>query len=237
MKIKLSALFISIICIAGYGQQNLPEILKDAGCKKDYPGSPYLVVFDKTDVKMKESGLTYVTGEIFIKILNDMGSKTMISRIFGYDPLSSNVEIKIAKIVRKSGTVENIPLSFVKDYVAPARAIYWDSKEKRLPVCRLTPGYGRYVKTYRKGFTYALLAGSDEEKYTPPMKGHFYDIVPFYSKVPIKLKTYRAEIPASKELQFEVYNGEVTSYKHFKKGKKVYFWKKKDIRKVMIKRY
>ncbi|MEN8154823.1 MAG: DUF3857 and transglutaminase domain-containing protein [Acidobacteriota bacterium] len=230
MRIKFIILLIVLVSWAGFGQQNLPEILKNAGCKKDYPGSPYLVIFDKTDVEMKESGLTYVTGEVFIKVLNEKGSKTMISKIFGYDPLSSHVDIKEAKIIRKDGKVESISLSSVRDYTAPARAIYWGAKEKLLPVGKLSPGDGLYVKTFRKGFTYALLYNEDEEKYTPPMKGHFYDIVPFYSRVPVKLKSYRAEIPETKELQFEVYNGEVTSYKHFKKGKKVYFWKKKDIK-------
>lgn len=230
MKIKHIVLLIILSGWFGFGQENLPEILKKAGCKKDYPGSPYLVIFDKTDVEMKESGLTYVTGEVFIKVLNEKGSKTMISRIFGYDPLSSHVDIKEAKIVRKGGAIEDIPLSSVRDYTAPARAIYWGAREKILPVGKLSPGDGLYVKTFRKGFTYALLYNDDEEKYTPPMKGHFYDIVPFYSRIPVKLKSYRVEIPNSKELQFEVYNGEVTSFKHFKKEKKVYFWKKEDIK-------
>ncbi len=230
MRIKSIVLMIVLLSLFGFGQENLPEILKNAGNKKDFPDSPYLVIFDKTDVEMKESGLTYVTGEVFIKILNDKGSKKMISRIFGYDPLSSYVDIKEAKIVRKGGTVENIPLSSVRDYTAPARAIYWGAREKVLPVGKLSPGDGLYVKTYRKGFTYALLHNKDEERYTPPMKGHFYDIVPFYSKVPVKLKSYRVEIPNSKELQFEVYYGEVTSYKHFEKEKKVYFWKKENIK-------
>ncbi len=230
MRMKSIVLLIIFLSSFGFAYDNLPEILKNAGVQKDYPGSPYLVIFDKTDVDMKESGLTYVVSEVFIKVLNKGGSKKMISKIFGYDPLSSYIDIKEAKIVRKEGKVENITLSSVGDYTAPARAIYWGAREKILPVGKLSVGDGIYVKTFRKGFTYALLNDKDEDNYTPPMKGHFYDIVPFYSKVPIKLKSYRIEIPNSKELQFEVYNGEVSSYKHFKKTKKVYFWKKADIK-------
>ncbi len=230
MRMKSIVLLIIFLSSFGFAHDNLPNILKNSGTKKDYPGSPYLIIFDKTDIKMKESGLTYVVNEIFIKVLNENGSKKMISRIFGYDPLSSYISIKEAKIVEKGGKVENIPLSSVKDYTAPARAIYWGAREKILPIGKLAVGDGIYIKTFRKGFTYALLNDIDEDKYTPPMKGHFYDIVPFYSKIPIELKSYRVEIPDSKELQFEVYNGEVTSYKHFNKNKKVYFWKKKNIK-------
>ena len=34
----------------------------------------------------------------------------------------------------------------------------------------------------KKGFTYALLtAGDDDERFIPPMRGQFYDIVPFWA--------------------------------------------------------
>jgi transglutaminase-like putative cysteine protease len=230
MRVKAVILMIVFLTSFGFTNNNLPDILKNSGTEKDHPGSAYLVIFDKTDVEMKESGLTYVVSEVFIKVLNKNGSQKMLSKVFGYDPLSSYIDIKEAKIVRKDGKIEKIDLSSVRDYTAPARAIYWGAREKILPVGKLTVGDGIYVKTFRKGFTYALLNDRDEDRYTPPMKGHFYDIVPFYSRVPVKLKTYKIEIPNSKELQFEVYNGEVSSYKHFRKTKKVYFWKKANIK-------
>lgn len=61
--------------------------------------------------------------------------------------------------------------------------------------------------------SYSLLTApssqNDDDKYIPPMRGHFYDIVPFWSTQPIDLKVYMLDILNSKQLQYEVYNGEV----------------------------
>jgi hypothetical protein len=43
------------------------------------------------------------------------------------------------------------------------------------------------------------------------MRGHFYDIVPFWSADPVKEKTYIVRIPIDKNLQYEFYNGEIRS--------------------------
>ena len=45
---------------------------------------------------------------------------------------------------------------------------------------RLEPGDAIETIAFRKGFTYALLQNpDDDDKFIPPMKGHFYDIVEF----------------------------------------------------------
>lgn len=61
-------------------------------------------------------------------------------------------------------------------------------------------------------------SGAEEDsdsRFVPPMVGHFYDIVEFFSTVPVKEKVYRVLMPENKPLQFEVYNGELSSYVHF----------------------
>ncbi|MBE0644476.1 MAG: DUF3857 and transglutaminase domain-containing protein [Bacteroidetes bacterium] len=55
----------------------------------------------------------------------------------------------------------------------------------------------------------------DDSRFVPPMKGHFYDIVEFWSSVPVKEKVYRVLMPENKPLQYEVYSGELASYVHF----------------------
>jgi len=99
-----------------------------------------------------------------------------------------------------------------------------------IEVGRLEPGDAVDVHLYRKGFTYALLGGGDDdERYIPPMKGHFYDIVPFYSSDPVLVKVYQINVPDTKVLQYEVYNGEVSS-KMWRKGNDfVYTFSKKNI--------
>ncbi|MFZ1731253.1 MAG: DUF3857 and transglutaminase domain-containing protein [Bacteroidota bacterium] len=62
----------------------------------------------------------------------------------------------------------------------------------------------------------AAPAGDDDDsRFVPPMKGHYYDIVEFWSSVPVKEKVYRVLMPENKPLQYEVYSGELSSYIHF----------------------
>ena len=122
----------------------------------------------------------------------------------------------------------------VLDYPAPARAIYWGAREKMIEIGRLEPGDAVEVWTFRKGFTYALLQdeGDDDSKYIPPMKGHFYDIVPFYGDDPIVEKVYQAELPLDKPLQYEFYNGEAESSAIRKGDKMVYTFVKNNIKPI-----
>ena len=225
-------LLVLLFSLPGRAQENLPQALAAAGDAKDFPGAPYLVAFDRTTVRVEESGLSHVDKEVLYKVLNAEGAKTLQSLTFGYDPLSAFVEVKEMKVLRSGAAVETVPLTAVRDYPAPARAIYWGAREIVIPAGRLEPGDGVWVKTYQKGFTYALLdAGADQadERYVPPMKGHFYDIVPFYSSVPLRLKSYKVLMPAAKKVQFELYNGEARHYVHLLGDQAEYFWEVKDI--------
>ncbi|GAB4314572.1 MAG: DUF3857 and transglutaminase domain-containing protein [Bacteroidales bacterium] len=176
-------------------------------------GKDHLILFDSTRVIVEPTGLSHVTQHLRIRVLSAQGAKKLAVYKVGYDPLSAWVEITSATIYRAGRYQEQLDTSSVLDYPAPARAIYWGAREKMLPVGRLEPGDEFEITTYRKGFTYALLqyetGNDDDEKYIPPMKGHFYDIVPFWSDQPVMEKVYSVSIPAGKQVQYEVYNGEL----------------------------
>jgi hypothetical protein len=217
---------------AVYGQVDLAKMLKCAGTAKDYEDSDYMKIFDTTSVKMMDSGLSHVTSKTFYKVLNTDGAKHLKAIILDYDPMSAYTEVKAATLVRRCGKTIPLDVKAVKDYPAPARAIYWGARQKILPVGKLYPGDGVYVETYRKGYTYALLRQKNtpgDERYIPPMKGHFYDIVPFYSDVPVLKKSYELSVPVTKKLQFEFYNGEARHWSHMEKDRIRYYWEKKDI--------
>ena len=57
------------------------------------------------------------------------------------------------------------------DYAAPARAIYWGARQIMLEVGALQPGDIVDYEIAKKGFTYALLAATqeDDSKFTSPM--------------------------------------------------------------------
>ena len=217
-------------------QVNYSELLSKSGDSSKYKKAAYIIIFEETDVKMMESGLNHVNKDTFFKILSKKGAKDLHSFIIGYDPGSAFIEFKKVQIIKKNGKIIDIPLNEVKDYTAPARAIYWGAKEKIIPVGKLEVGDGLLIKTYMKGFTYALLrdnaSNDDDSKYIPPMKGHFYDIVPFYSNYNILRKTYKLSVPNTKKLQFEFYNGEARHYSRNAGDRINYLWEKKNIKPV-----
>jgi len=156
-------------------------LIKSSGTAGDFPGAGKLIIFDSTFSDVQETGLTYVYTHRLYKVLTSRGALDLSTITYGYDPLSAYVEIQKVLIHRKSGEVESLDIESVKDYPAPARAIYWGASEKMIEVGRLEPGDAVEVFLFRKGFTYALLAGDDDDMYIPPMRGHFYDIIEGWS--------------------------------------------------------
>lgn len=203
---------------------------------KDYPGANVVVAFDSTFSDVQETGLTYVNMHRLYKVMTPAGALQLSVVKIDYDPLSAYVEIRRVVVYRGQGDKETWGqgeevTAQVMDYPAPARAIYWGAREKMIEVGRLEPGDAVEVWLFRKGFTYALLGDEpgDDDKYIPPMKGQFYDIVPFYSNDPIVEKVYRASLPADKVLQYRFYNGEVQSSAIRQGDMMVYTFSKKDI--------
>ncbi len=228
---QISILFLLFcLCITATFAGPYDNLIKKAGDKKSFPGSNVVVVFDSTRVEMMETGLSHNYIHRLYKVLTPDGAKGLSVIKFDYDPLSAWSEIRGVTIYHADGTQTSVDTAKVLDYPQPARAIYWGAREKMLEIGRLEPGDAVDVHLYRKGFTYALLAGGDDdERYIPPMKGHFYDIVPFYSGDPVLLKVYQISVPDTKVLQYEVYNGEVSS-KMWRSGDKlVYTFAKKDM--------
>jgi len=226
--------FLPIILLFSYlnifAANPIAEQIKTAGNAADYPKSNLLTIFDSTKVDMQESGLSYVTFHRLYKILTAKGALQQRVLVMDYDPLSAYVEIHGVTVYRKNGQIETFDLDAVRDYPAPARAIYWGARQKMLEIGRLEPGDAVEVFLFRKGFTYALLGNQDEdERYIPPMRGHFYDIVPFWTEEPIIEKIYQVLMPKDKQAQYEIYNGEVQSAIQFKNDKTLYTFSKKNI--------
>ncbi len=209
----------------------MQDLIHAAGDATVYPNDNLIVVFDSIKVDVKESGLSYVLTHTLTKILNAKGAIDMSVVKFGYDPLSAYVDIRQLVIYKKDGTIRNLDMKNVLDYPAPARMIYWGAREKMIEVGRLEPGDAVEVIEFKKGFTYALLeqGEDDDSKYIPPMKGHYYDIVEFWSGSPVKVKVYEITLPKDKPIQYMVYNGEVQSSELFRDDKTVYTFTKKDI--------
>ena len=167
-------------------------------------------LYDSTSVVMEESGLSHVINHQRIRANDFAGCRDLATLKVDYDPLSAYVEFRQVVVHHRDGSVEDVLLR-VYDYVAPARLIYWGASQKMVQVGHLDPGDEVEYTTYRKGFTYALLGDGEDDKYVPPMRGHFYDIVPFWSDSPVNKKVYSVSVLTSKNLRFELYNCMVDS--------------------------
>lgn len=222
-------IFFLFLQLSISAQADYRKLIVMAGDAATFPSHDQVVVFDSTQVQVQESGLSYVVNHVLTKALTRRGCRDLATVKFGYDPLSADVQIQKAVIYKKDGAMITLDLESVFDYAAPARAIYWGAREKMIEIGRLDPGDAVEVVMFRKGFTYALLNGDEDEKYIPPMRGHFYDIVEFFSSVPVKCKTYQVTIPRSKLLQYELYNGEVQVSSKPEGENVIYTFAKKDI--------
>ena len=193
-----------------------------------YAGSNTLTLFDSTGVYMEESGLSHILNHKCIEMYSFAGCAAYSTYKIDYDPLSAYCEIERVLVHRTTGKTDTLLWPgrdgniTVYDYVAPARMIYWGASQKMVQVGRLNLGDRLEVWTYKKGYTYALLQDEhpslnttfaalpeDDARYVPPMKGHYYDIVPFWSDQPVKQKVYMLNILDTKSLQYKVYNGEL----------------------------
>lgn len=205
----------------------------------NYPNADYVTVYDSTYTFMEETGLSHVDMHYLKKVLTYSGANELKNIIFDYDPLSAYVEIKEVIVHKNDGSKKSIDVKKNNlDYAAPARGIYWGARQVMIDLGRLEVGDLVEVKCYRKGFTYALLY--DDSKYIPPMKGHFYDIVPFWSNHPIVEKVYKLNILKEKNLQYEVYNGQIKSEVTQDKedsNREIYTFAKKDINPIKKPRY
>ncbi|MFA7116132.1 MAG: DUF3857 and transglutaminase domain-containing protein [Bacteroidales bacterium] len=206
----------------------------------DFSKYDYVNVLDSTFVKVTEIGSGTFNIVKIIKIQTNKGALQNRVIKFDYDPLTAFAKFTSVKILRANGKVEEINVNNVKDYVAPAHMIYWGARQILLEVGRLYPGDKLKYEIEKKGFTYALLTAqqmnmpvgktssmavkqnSDDDRFAPPMRGEFYDIVPFWTNIPICKKVYILSIPENKEIQFKFYQGNCASSMVYKGDRKVY---------------
>jgi hypothetical protein len=220
-----------------------------------YAGSKTITLFDSIGVYMEESGLSHVMNHKCIEMFSYEGCAQNSTYKIDYDPLSAYCDIERVLVHRaESGRTDTLLWPGrdgnikVYDYVAPARMIYWGASQKMVQVGHLSLGDKLEVWTYKKGYTYALLTDGEngtnglngvfaslpdnDDRYVPPMRGHYYDIVPFWSDQPVQHKVYQLNILDSKKLQYKVYNGELDVKREAadEEGRSLYtFTNKEDI--------
>ncbi len=147
---KVLLLGISLFILQAAFCISIPDLIKNSGCSAEYPNQNLLIIFDSTSVDMQESGLSFYHAHTLYKILSAKGAKDFNVFKYGYDPLSAYVDIEKVTVYRKNGEVEELDITKVYDYPAPARMIYWGAREKMIEIGRLEPGDAIEVFLFKK---------------------------------------------------------------------------------------
>lgn len=188
-----------------------------------YEGHNCVTLLDSTSVSVEPSGTGSFSISKAFQVITPRGAAGNRVIKYDYDPLTAFASFKWATIYRANGDILNLDVTQACDYAAPARAIYWGARQIMLEIGRLMPGDVVEYEIAKKGFTYALLgADDDDSRFIPPMRGQFYDIVPFWVTEPTIRKVYKVTVPMEKELQFQFYQGDCTSSMRYENGKKAY---------------
>lgn len=219
----LSILILTLFFFSGLHGQDWKPYDNQSKKQKNLEKYDYIYLLDSTGVNVTENGSGSFAIRQVIKIQTPAGAlKNRIIR-YDYDPLTAYAEFKSVKIYKPDGRVIELDPAKSCDYAAPARAIYWGARQIMIEPGRLDCGDIIDYEISKKGFTYALLgANDDEERFIPPMRGQFYDIVPFWSNQPAIHKVYRVSIPQEKEMQYEFYQGKCTSSARTEGDRKIF---------------
>lgn len=190
-----------------------------------------VTLLDSTNVSVHPTGQGTFSVVKAIKIQDLKGVMTNRVLKYDYDPLTAAARFKVVRVYHEDGTYTEVDVSKTCDYAAPARMIYWGARQIMLQLDNLKPGDIIYYEIDKKGFTYALLGAENEDdsRFIPPMRGQFYDIVPFWVSEPTMRKVYRVGMPMEKELQFQFYQGECSSSMRYEDGRKVYTFAMDDV--------
>ena len=185
-----------------------------------------IILLDSTAVSVAPSGTGTFTINKVILVQNRSGALANRVLKYDYDPLTAFAEFHRVNIYKANGEVRPVDVGKTLDYTAPARMIYWGARQIMIELGQLEPGSVIDYEIAKKGFTYALLGSADEDRFVPPMRGQFYDIVPFWVTEPTVKKVYRVSIPGNKDMQYQFYQGECTSSLRFENDRKVYSFSK-----------
>lgn len=228
-------LFSLLATLPAYGQNGrCCQVAPDPTLEQleAYAGYDCVTLLDSTAVTVQPTGSGAFAVCKVMKIQTPRGAVDNRIIKYDYDPLTAHAEFRHVTIRRAGGDVLNLDVTQANDYAAPARAIYWGARQIMMEVGRLEPGDILDYEIAKKGFTYALLngeAGDDESRFIPPMRGQFYDIVPFWVEGPTLRKVYKVSLPMEKEIQFQFYQGECTSSMRYAGGRREYTFVKSGI--------
>lgn len=198
-----------------------------------------VVVLDHTDVTVQSNGIGESTSRVVTKVLREGGIRGQSVRQFDFDPTTNRLEVNAVRIHRADGRVEFLPPASAAIQPNPQGIIFWASNQVLIDLPRLDVGDAVETVVTKTGFNVAYLAsgaaapaafGPTVGELVPPMPGHWYDEVSFWTGVPVVEKRYTVRVPRDMRIQYGVYNGELTSSVTFDGDFVVYSFEKRDMK-------
>ena len=228
----IASIFLAMATNAeAYGEVSTTNLVPTLPNPEIYAGYDCVNLLDSTSVNVQATGSGSFAVCKTIQIMNTKGALANRVLKYDYDPLTAHAVFKYVTIHKANGEVVRLDVSKQQDYAAPARAIYWGARQIMIEVGHLEPGDVVEYQIDKKGFTYALLMNNDddESRFIPPMRGQFYDIVPFWADKPTLRKVYKVSLPMEKEMQFQFYQGECQSSMRYEDDKKTYTFVRTEV--------
>ena len=102
--------------------------LNKAGDAADFDSAAYVVVFDSTENKINDLGITYTDNYMLYKVLTEAGCKELSVLTWRYEPLSSITMVEGIDILRGDSTIA-LDIDKLLDLPAPRAA--WEADGAR----------------------------------------------------------------------------------------------------------
>ena len=206
---------------AGIAAIGLPPIHAASQFELACQNADCITLLDSTFVNVSDNGSGTFSIHRRFKIGTLRGAVSSRILKYDYDPLTAFARFKKVIIHRSTQKADTVDVRTTCDYAAPARSIYWGARQIMIGLGQLNPGDEVEYEIEKKGFTYALL-GNEEDRFIPPMRGNFYDIVPFWVSEPTVKKVYQVAFPRNKEVQYQFYQGTCYSSARIAGEKRIY---------------
>lgn len=198
-----------------------------AGDADAFDSAAYAIVIDSAVTAISKDGVAKTQNYLVRKVLTSEGCRELAVLSWGYEPLSSYVDILEVNVIRDSTSIP-VDINSIRDLPAPQSGIYWSNRLKIIQLPRLRVGDGIEIKSFRKGYSYALLDSKTAEpadaRYVPPMRGEYFDIELFESTAPIIEKKYVLKMPSEKRIHSQIYNGPMYSSTTYAGDTTTYAW-------------
>ncbi len=193
------------------------------------PSSDALVLRCVVHTQVEESGRSTREERTTVKLLTPAGVRRFSVLQFDYDPETSRLDVTGIQVRHADGTTTIVPPASMVDVPAPKHGIYWPFRKRLAAVPDLVPGDVIEWSSRFVGYRIAYL-DDDDDRFVPPQRGEYFDVVVFGSDLPIVEQIHQVDMPPGKPLYYGTFGGplEIT-VKSDDAGGTRYFFRSADI--------